>query len=336
VSAATIPVVDVSAERSSVIAALAQAYGEVGFAYVVGHGVDQALVDGVFRASAAFHALPEADKMSIELDSHHRGYIPIAVSTDRTSSVEVVTTPNQSASFMMMREDAPDSAEVNAGTYLSGANQWPELAGFRDAVESYHGALVSTGQRIVSLFADLLGDDTGELAAAFGTPTTWLRLLWYPSQSAAGADVYGSAPHRDFGCITLLAQDDVGGLQVRDRDGGWIDVPPRAGAFVMNVGDMLHRWSNGRLMSTPHRVVNRGDRARYSVPFFFDPHMSTVIRPLTSCVDLVHPARFEPVEFGAFVRSQLEATYDRHAPPAAPADRRGSDPLGSTRLGRHS
>jgi isopenicillin N synthase-like dioxygenase len=151
------------------------------------------------------------------------------------------------------------------------------------------------------------------LTASFRPPTTWLRLLHSPPvDPQAPDDLYGSAPHNDFGFITILAQDEVGGLQVRDAAGQWIDVPPRPGAFVMNVGDMLHRWSNGRLISTPHRVHNRSGRERYSVPFFFDPHVSTVVAPLDCCVDDDHPARFDPIVFEAFLRHELATSYDRH------------------------
>lgn len=311
----TIPVVDLSAERTEVLRGLDEAYGGLGFATIVGHDVPDATVAGVFAASQAFHALPLDQKLAIELDDRHRGYIPMAVSTDRTSSVEEATSPNQSESFMMMREDAPDSADVVAGTYLAGPNRWPELDGFRPAVEAYHRAMVRVGGQLVDLIAELLADRAGVLAHAFATPTTWLRLLHYPAPGLADADAdvgYGSAPHRDFGCITLLAQDDAGGLEVRSPGGDWLDVQPLPGALVMNVGDMLHRWSNGRLLSTPHRVVRR-PRERYSAAFFFDPHMSTVVEPLAGCVDAEHPAAFEPVEFGEFVRGQLEATYDHHA-----------------------
>ena len=317
---ASIPIVDLTLldggdlGRQQVADALRVAYGEVGFAYLVGHRIDAELTDAVFAASVAFHALSLDRKMAIELDQNHRGYIPIASSTDRTSTLAEVTKPNQSASFMMMGDDLLDSVDVAADTYLAGPNQWPELAGFREPVEAYHAAMCELGHRIVDVVSYVLGDRQGVLASAFITPTTWLRLLHYPPvpTTVAADDLYGSAPHRDFGCITILAQDDVGGLQVRDRDGAWIDVPPVPGAFVMNVGDMLHRWSNGRLLSTPHRVINRAGRERYSVPFFFDPHMSTEIAPLQSCVDETHPSRFEPIEFATFVRRELTASYDHH------------------------
>ena len=306
----SVPVVDLGADRTEVLRGLDDAYGRLGFASIVGHGVPTGIVESLFAASTAFHSLPLASKLAVELDRNHRGYIPIAVSTDRASSVEAATAPNRSASFMMMREDAADSDEVAAGTYLAGPNRWPDLHGFRSAVETYHGALLPVARHVVDLFADLLGDADGVFRRAFATPTTWLRLLHYPPADP-DVDGYGSAPHRDFGCITLLAQDDVGGLEVLTPGGEWLDVPAQPGALVMNVGDMLHRWSGGRLLSTPHRVVSRA-RERYSAAFFFDPHMATVVEPLPSCVGVDGPA-FAPVEFGSFVRSQLEATYDRHA-----------------------
>lgn len=308
-----IPTIDLAGDRDTVVASLRRAYDQVGFASVVGHDVHADTIAAAFAASREFHALPFEHKMAIELDAHHRGYIPIGVSTDRGSSVERATRPNQSESFMAMREDAHDAPDVAAGTYLAGPNQWPDLPGFRIAVERYQSAMAALGGRIVRLFADALDDAEGVLDAAFATPTTWLRFLRYPPCGDAPAGVYGSAPHRDFGCVTLLAQDDVGGLEVRAPNGGWLEVPARPDAFVMNVGDMLHRWSNGRLRSTPHRVVNRSDRDRFSIAFFFDPHMSTIVEPLASCVEADHRRAFDPVQFAAFVRAQLEASYDHHA-----------------------
>ena len=129
------------------------------------------------------------------------------------------------------------------------------------------------------------------------------------------AHLFGSAPHTDFGCLTILAQDDVGGLQVQTPAGAWIDAPVIPGSFIVNVGDMLHRWSNGILRSTPHRVINRSGRERYSCPFFFDPNVATDIAPLPSCITPERPPAFEPINFGAFLKAELEAGYDKHKHP---------------------
>ena len=307
-----IPVIDL--ESDDVVAEFRVAYTEVGFAYLIGHGIPQNLVDNVFAAARAFHALPLASKMAIELNELHRGFIPINTSTDRKSTLANVRKPNQSESFMMMREAGPADPDVLSGVFLAGPNQWPSLPGFREAVVAYETAMLQLAQRLTDIVAVVLSDTDRLVPRSFERPTTWLRLLHYPSQPPTTPDdVYGSAPHTDFGFITLLAQDDVGGLQVQSPTGEWVDAPPHAGTFVMNVGQMLHQWSNGILRATPHRVINRSGRERYSVPFFFDPNVATVIAPLASCIDADQSARFQPLVFGEYLRAELQAGYQRHA-----------------------
>ena len=305
-----IPVLDLTplvegGDTSDLAAAFAGAYGEAGFAYVVNHGIGRAASEAVFAASRDFHALPEEAKLAIALNRAHRGYIAINTSTDVTTDLAEVTRPNQSASFMMMREDERTDPDV----YLSGPNQWPELDAFRPACEAYADAMTGLGRRLMALALEAAGVTDHRILGAFDTPTIWLRLLHYPPQPPQSPDdLYGSAPHRDFGCLTLLAQDDVGGLQVQTPSGDWLDVPPVEDALIVNVGDMLHRMSNGRLISTPHRVINATGRERYSVPFFFDPHVSTEIAPLAG----TGAPKFEPLIFGDFLRNELEAGYDAH------------------------
>jgi isopenicillin N synthase-like dioxygenase len=303
-----IPLLDASQSDTALAADFARAFGEVGFAYIDNHGISNELRETVFAASARLHALPHATKMAIALDHNHRGYIPINTSTDVNSKLVEVTKPNQSASFMMMRED---KAETDA--YLSGPNQWPNLAEFKEDVTAYHDALTALGHRLMRIAALSLGAQPDAFAPSFAPPTTWLRLLHYPAAPANRPDdLYGSAPHTDFGCLTILAQDDAGGLQVQTPTGEWIDAPPRPGAFIVNVGDMLHRWSNGQLRSTPHRVINQSGRARYSCPFFFDPHVSACIAPLPTCVTVDRPAAWPTIAFGDFLRAELTASYDQH------------------------
>lgn len=301
----------------SIVRQIRDAYGTAGFAYIVNHGVDQVLITDLFEASAAFHALPRAAKMTLELNQLHRGFIPINTSTDRNSRLAVVAKPNQSESFIMMREAPAGDRAVLAGDYLAGANQWPDgLPGFRDTVVAYHAALTQLGFKLCRAIALALRTDVETFAAAFAPPTTFLRLLHYPPQPPDPAgDLYGSAPHTDFGCITILAQDEVGGLQVRNQAGAWIDAPCIPGSFVMNVGDMLHRWSNGQLLSTPHRVVNRSGRQRYSCPFFFDPDVNVEVAPLPACVTAEQPSQFDSIVYGDFLRAELQAGYDKHASP---------------------
>ena len=139
-----------------------------------------------------------------------------------------------------------------------------------------------------------------------------MRLLRYPPHPAAANDgQFSSAPHTDYGIITLLAQDASGGLQVRRRDGVWIDAAPLPGTFVLNVADMLARWTNDRFVSTPHRVVNdRTGRDRFSLPFFFDTDMDAVIECLPTCAGPGNPPRYEPVRYGDYLMDRLNKNYD--------------------------
>lgn len=299
-----ISVIDLAASDDTIIADFAAAYSTAGFAYVKNHGIPQHLIDAVFAASRDFHALPEPVKQAIALDENHRGYIPINTSTDVNSKLAEVKKPNQSSSFMMMGETESDPA-----VFLSGPNQWPDLPAFRAVLMAYTEQMSGLGRCLVRIAAAACGADPVDLAPAFEDPTLWLRLLHYPPTPPLSAeDLYGSAPHTDFGALTLLAQDGVGGLQVQTPNGDWIDAPKTEGTFVVNVGDMLHRFSNGVLKSTPHRVINRSGRERYSIPFFFDPHVNTTVAPLRG----TGTPQFEPLHFGDFLRAELGASYDQH------------------------
>ena len=311
-----IPVLDVSPifgtdeiAKQTLATAFRDTYATTGFGYIKGHGIPQDVIDRAFAASARFHALPRDEKMKIALNKNHRGFIPINTSTDVNSKFADVKRPNQSESLMIMREDDQEQD----GIYLSGPNQWPDLDGFRADIEVYNAALTNLAKSLVGIVEQALDAPAGTLASAFETPTTWLRLLYYPpTDPMEGDDLFGSAPHTDFGFLTILAQDAIGGLQVQTPAGNWVDAPKIEGTFVVNVGDMLHRWSNGILKSTPHRVINRSGKSRYSCPFFFDPHVSADIAPLYSCVSLGNPSRFDPINFGKFLHAELTAGYEAH------------------------
>ena len=303
-----IPVIDL--ERSDVAEGFRAAYADVGFAYLEGHGVPAALIESAFAASRRFHALPLDDKLLLTVNAHHRGYLPFAESKIVASSVQAATKPNLSESLMIMHEVEPGSPSDPADPF-AGPNQWPELEGFQAVIAAYDEALRALAGRLVAVFEAALGAEPGVLASSFERPTTFLRLLHYPPQDPTGPDdEFGSNPHTDYGFVTILAQDSSGGLQVRAADGEtWLDVPPRPGAFVLNVGDIGERWSNGVLRSTPHRVLNRTGRDRYSIPYFFDPAAAAVVEPLSCCVAAGTEPRFGPVVFGEYLLAKLDANH---------------------------
>ena len=305
-----IPKIDISEiEEKEFSRALLQdffsAYNKYGFGYIINHGIEKTLIEQLFQVSKQFHSQPLSEKMRVALDHNHRGYIAINTSTDVNSKLADVKKPNQSESFMMMREDKSELPDV----YLSGPNQWPKLENFKEVLEKYTFNMTKLGRNLMRLA--LLSSGVRDLSVmqSLDRPTIWLRLLHYPPISKnSPSDLYGSAPHTDFGCLTILAQDEIGGLQVQTREGEWIDVPKLEGSFVVNVGDMLSRYTNGLLRSTPHRVINKSGKERFSCPFFFDPHTNAVVQPLKG----TGKPKFSPINFGEFLREELEASYEKH------------------------
>ncbi len=299
--------------------ALFEALSQIGFAYIAGHNVAPATRDAAFAASRDFHASTLAQKQSLAINAFHRGYMGMASSTIVTSTVAKVTRPNMSESLMLMHELPADDPGLLAGLPMQGANQWPDwLPAFKPAMLAYVREVDALGRHIVRLIALALGLPATALDHHFDHPTTFLRALHYPPQPPAEDEQIGSAPHTDYGIITLLAQDDSGGLQVRPRGGDWIEAPPIPDTYVLNVGDMLQRWTNGRLVSTPHRVINRSGGDRYSLPYFLDPSMDTLIECLPTCTDAAHPPQHPPVRYGDYLLERLNRNYD-YRKPAEPA-----------------
>ena len=198
------------------------AYNKYGFGYIINHGIEKTLIEKLFQVSKQFHAQPLSEKMRVALDHNHRGYIAINTSTDVNSKLADVKKPNQSESFMMMREDKSELPDV----YLSGPNQWPKLENFKEVLEKYTCNMTKLGRNLMRLALLSSGVKDLSVMQSLDTPTIWLRLLHYPPISKnSPSDLYGSAPHTDFGCLTILAQDEIGGLQVQTRESEWIDVP---------------------------------------------------------------------------------------------------------------
>lgn len=250
-----------------------------GFFYVTNHGVDRALVDRVVALARAFFAQSEAEKMRIPMSMGGlawRGYFPAG--EELTSG-----RPDWKEGLYLGSELPSDHPRVRAGVILHGPNLWPAIPGFREAVIAYLAALSGLGHALMRGCALGLGL-AGNYFSEHGTadPLLLLRLFNYPTRPAP-ADLpvqWGVGEHTDYGLLTMLWQDDVGGLQVR-TDEGWRDAPPLPDTFICNVGDMLDRMTGGRYRSVPHRVaVNRSGRDRLSIPLFFDPDFDTVIQPV--------------------------------------------------------
>ena len=220
---------------------------DIGFAYVSGHQVPVDLVAAVREEARKFFELPMPEKQAIAINDWHRGYMAPNSSLIVTSSVAKVQKPNQSESLLIMHEVADDDPGFLAGEPLQGPNQWPpNLPSLKTVAQDYVSHMTDLARRMTKLMALCLGLPADYFLPLFEKPTTFLRLLHYPPQPVEEG-LFGSAPHTDYGFITLLAQDDVGGLEVRNKAGDWIAAPPVPGTFVMNVADMLSHWSGGLL-----------------------------------------------------------------------------------------
>lgn len=309
-----IPIIDVSglrsaglAERRGIAAELGHACRGVGFFYVTGHGIPPAVADDIFAAARQLFARPAAEKAALSI-VNNRGYV--AMGAER---LDERAAADRKEAFNIGLELPPDDAELLAGMPFRAANLWPELPGWRDRVLAYYAACMALQLAIHRGFALDLGIAEDFFADKMDRPAAVLRLLHYPAatavEAAAEAGALGAGQHSDYGNLTILATDGVAGLQVRRRDGVWLDAPHVEGAFVCNIGDCLMRWTNDVYVSTPHRVLQPA-RERYSVAFFADANPDALIEALPGCVPPGSLARYAPVTSAAYLQGRLNATYD--------------------------
>ncbi len=289
-----------------VAAEVGRACRETGFFAVSHPPVPEGLGGAVFAAAEAFFALPAERKaaVSIRHSGHNRGYVGLAV-----EALDPARGPDNKEAFNVGLDLAADDPEVLAGRPFRGPNLWPDLPGFRPTLVAYYDAMLALGVALHRAVAVDLGLDPAFFDDKFRRPLATLRLLHYPAAAAGGAAGLGAGTHTDYGNLTLLATDGVGGLEVRARDGGWIAVPPMPGRLVCNVGDCLMRWTNGIYASTPHRVVSPAGRVRRSVAFFLDADPDVLVEALPGCVAPGASPIYTPVTVADHLRARLDSTY---------------------------
>ncbi len=303
----SIPLVDLGQGSDTVHAeAVAKACREYGFFYLRGHDVAEQTIDAAFDAMRVFFANSLETKNTYHIrhsHPHQRGYVPLFeenLGNDSTSDFK--------ESFDLGVDLAPDHPDVLAGKPFSSGNVWPDTPGFKDAIATYHAALMQLGQRLVRLTAMGLGLDATFFDAAMRAPVANLRLLHYP-ETEHGAEVTGCGAHSDYGFMTILAQDDVGGLEVEAGNGEWIPVEPVSGAFVVNLGDLLTRWTAGLYRARLHRVSVAGGPERFSIPFFLDPNVDAIIDIVPTCRSLINGDGLPPISAGAYPQGHFNETF---------------------------
>ncbi len=291
----------------------------VGFVTVTGHGVTPGVKQDYFAAMRGFFALPLAEKERIAIGNSpcHRGYVGFGTESldgalgGDEDAIGTAATGDLKETLDTGIEHGPDHPEVVAGTPLHGSNQLPDLPGFRDAWEAYQRAAIEAALRMQRAMAVALGLAPGHFEAQPGETMFHLRLIHYPPQSrmTPAPGQLGCGAHTDYGTLTVLADDGVGGLQVRLRSGDWVDVEVADGHLVVNLGDLMAIWTNDRWVSNPHRVVNPAGVDRYSSALFVTPPFHLTIETLPACRDDDGGSRHEPLVSGAYLLSRFDGTH---------------------------
>jgi isopenicillin N synthase-like dioxygenase len=305
--------------RRQLFAAMHEACARVGFFYIQNHYIPIDAIDDIFSRAHGFFALPEADREAIRLTNSpwYRGYLPTG-----SPGANKVTRNNLLEAFNLARELGSGHPDVVALKPLHGPNQWPAeavLPGFRQATLAYYELMEQLSRRVLTVLCGAMEIEPLGLLEKFDDQLAQLRLLYYPAQPVLDDPVLGVRPHHDTSFMTMLVQDEAGGLEVQGRDGEWLVVPPRPDMFVVNVGSYLECLSSGVYTAAKHRVVNRSGRRRFSVPFFFSPRFEVTVEPLPHFARLPGARTVAPMNVGEdmvrFFDTLFPAVADRGGGP---------------------
>lgn len=272
-----IPIVDIAPLRDGsdpqgVARALHAASKGLGFIYVSGHGIPDDIIAGARRSAYRLFRAPDADKETVRVSERHRGWLGRG-----GAKMQDDARADLKESFIWGYQDEHGNTPEDHA--LRGANRWPafvpELQS--DAMAYFHHAH-DVARHLMRGFALGLDLDEGFFLKTCSRPLSRASFVYYPAQpEEMGDQQFGVGPHTDFGVLTVLCQDSVGGLQVEDVNGDWIHAPPIEGTLIVNVADLLARWTDGAYKSTPHRVVNSSGSERLSLVLAFDPDPETLI-----------------------------------------------------------
>jgi len=310
---ATLPVIDIApflnggsaAERAAVARELRRVCIDIGFFYLVGHGIGAAELDEALARGRDFFRLPLEEKEKLRFNAARFGYFPLGGANDYGKAGDL------KERFSLTREAIP--GEPEEGNFGAGQSVWPDeavLPGFRAFFTAHISKRVELTRALARVFALSLDLPQDYFDAAFRHLGCVLMFNYYPKIALPAADEdparWSFSPHTDYGAFTLLLQDALGGLQVRNSAGAWIDATPLPGSFVVNIGDMFAMWTNDLYKSSLHRVMNGSDAERISLALFTYPQGRTEIACLPSCMSGDNPPRYAPVEADSYKRALVE------------------------------
>ncbi|SBS32175.1 2-oxoglutarate-dependent ethylene/succinate-forming enzyme [Marinomonas aquimarina] len=312
----SIPVVDVStlidgSDPDSVANKIGDVCENLGFLYIVNHGVSKELMDKVKSYTEQFFDLPLEEKQKLNIENSGetlRGYIPMF-----GENVD----PDYTQDFKECFDYAHHEESVSP---FFGPNLMPEsIPGFKETMEEYHAQMLKLANKLIGAIALSLGLPFDYFYKLQQKPISIQRILHYPPQTGQiTRDKIGIGEHTDYGFLTILSQDAVGGLQVKNRAGKWISAPPIEGSFIVNIGDLVQTYTNDKYISTYHRVINTSGKERYSYPFFLDMDFNAVVEPVPTCVTDANPAKYKAYtcgehKFRRFVDSYAHLQVEKSA-----------------------
>ena len=293
----------------------------VGFFYLESHGLDTQFLDEVLDASKELFNLPLSEKRSLSDHVMSRGYTSMGEETLDPVNQKVGDTKEG----FYIGQDIDENHPLYNPAKLSGPNVWPGMRdecslrdsqAWKEVMQIYFQKCCEIGFELTQLIAISLGLEEHYFDMFFSSnPLAALRLLHYSSQeSDPDNGIFACGAHSDYGMLTLLLTDQNSGLQIKTLDSKWISVPPKKGAFIVNLGDMLERWTNGQYLSTMHRVVSKGGSDRYSIPFFYEPSFDTEVSVLDCCIDESNPPKYPTTTSGQHLLDKYRQTHAEFRP----------------------
>lgn len=283
----------------------------IGFWAVINHGVNWQLLENAYAQLTQFFALSDEEKNSYRINDLSLGYVPPKSTTYVTSVINENTKKDLNETLILALDRPDDHPMVKAKTRFVGPNQWPDgLDGFREAIAAYQTDIRKLGEKLLPVFATALELPADYFDPFFKEPIMWSRNAHYPAVEPE-ENQFGIAPHSDHSFLTMLPTTEVPGLQIRTQSGDWVDAKYIKEGILVNTGEFLNRWTNGRFIPTPHRVLPP-EKDRYSIATFFNPSADTIATPLPTCVSETNPARYDPVSMMEYVSWYVDENYKRN------------------------